>query len=146
MSALFRQHNVRCGGGWAPSSPQQFSVLQHKVSFECAATEPASCVDLLDCLGGGSVNRLVFDLDGVCRVGELIPAPADVLKGGAGQRLGQWWTHTHTHCASMAAETHRRFILHPHSPKTKQTDQTQTNTWMISHTQAFLFCWWDHCC
>lgn len=36
-------------------------------------------------LGRASVARHVFDPDGVCHVGEMIPAPADVLKGTAGR-------------------------------------------------------------
>lgn len=61
-------------------------ALQHKAfSCECAASELVSSVVLLYYLGRGSANRHVFDLDGVCHVGEMISAPADVLKGAAGK-------------------------------------------------------------
>lgn len=43
------------------------------------------CVDLLHFLGQGAVQRHVFDLDGVCHVGKIICATADVLKGPAGR-------------------------------------------------------------
>lgn len=59
--------------------------LQRFFSCKCAVSDLASSLDLLDYLGHGSVDRHVFDLDGVCHVGEMISAPADVLKGAAGK-------------------------------------------------------------
>lgn len=89
MPSLRGQHNARRRRGWVPLSLRHSAVLQHSASkafsCECAASELVSSVVLLDYLGRGSVNRHVFDLDGVCHVGEMISAPADVLKGAAGK-------------------------------------------------------------
>lgn len=55
-----------------PLSLSLSAVLQHSASkafsCECAASELVSSVVLLDYLGRGSVNRHVFDLDGVMLV------------------------------------------------------------------------------
>lgn len=102
---------------------------------ECAASKLASCVHLLNYLGHDSVDRHVFDLDGVCHVGEMISAPADVLKGTAGKV---------NYCARAKARppTQRcMFIQQSRTPKTKQTDpKTNTHTSLhtanVTHTQT----------
>lgn len=75
-----------------PPLLRYFGVLQRDAMpakpfpCECTASAPApSPLDLLHYLGHGSVDRHVFDPDGVCHVGEMISAPADVLKGAAGR-------------------------------------------------------------
>lgn len=105
-------------------SHQQFAVLQHHASkaFPCKYTESelASFVDRLCCLGHGSVTRHVFDLDGVCHVGEMIPAPADVLKGAAGKdnhgakAKARPAIRARRH-AVQAWEQRCMFIQHPHT-------------------------------
>lgn len=128
-------------------SLRQFAVLQHDAStaFSCefAESELASFVDLLYCLGHGSVTRHVFDLDGVCHVGELIPAPADVLKGAAGKdnhgakAKARPAIHTCRHIV-QAWERRCMFIQHSHTPKTKQTiPKTSTHSHFERiHTQS----------
>lgn len=89
---------------------------------EYAACELPSFVDLLHYLDHGPITRHVFDLDVVCHVGEMTPAPADVLKGAAGKEnhganakaRPAVYTRRHTVQASM-------FIQHSDTLKTKQT-------------------------
>lgn len=84
--------------------------------FFPASVQRVNCflfVDLLYYLGHGSVNRHVFDLDGVCHVGEMISAPADVLKGTAGKV---------NHGAKAKTRPGTHTDTHTHTPMTKQTD------------------------
>lgn len=136
-----------------PPSLWQFAQLQHNASkafsCECAASELASSVDLLYYLGHGSLNRHVFDLDGVCHVGEMISAPADVLKGAAGEvnhgaKAKAWPViHTQAHIETVQAWQRRcMFIQHSHTLKTKQTDpKSNTHSRMNVYAQqkAVLF-------
>lgn len=117
---------MRCGGGGgAPFALAVCSFTLPPKHFP--ASEIASFVDLLYYLGHGSVNRHVFDLDGVCHVGEMIPAPADVLKGAAGKvnrgAKAKAWPAIHAHKDTLckhgggdvclfAIRTHRRQNRH----------------------------------
>ncbi len=118
---------MRCGGGRGSPSLQQLAVLQHNASkafsCDCAESELASFVGLLYYLGHGSVNRHVFDLDGVCHVGEMISAPADVLKGAAGKvnrgakAKARPAIHTHTQAGTLCKHGSRDvclFSIHTH--------------------------------
>lgn len=112
----------------------------------------SSSLDLLDYLGHGSVDRHVFDPDGVCHVGEMISAPADVLKGAAGKvnhsaKAKAWpaihiQTHTHaqrhartkTECVSMAAEI---YVYSAYSHTKDKTDRSKDkHTVAHEHLQA----------
>lgn len=108
-------------------------------------------VDLLHYLGHGSVNRHVFDLDGVCHVGEMISAPADVLKGAAGKvnhgakakARPAIHRHTKTHCAKHRGGDVCLFSILTHQRQNRQIQrQTHTHVWTYTHAskrQTFFF-------
>lgn len=76
MDASFEWCDVRCGGRVGASLLS--GSLQSLFFCEYEANKLVSFVALLHYLDHGSVTRRAFDLDVVCHVGEMIPAPADV--------------------------------------------------------------------
>lgn len=125
----------------------------------CSERTDFFSVDLHRYLGHGSVNRHVFDLDGVCHVGEMISAPADVLKGAAGKvnhgakakARPAIHKHTKTHCASIAAADVCLFSILTHPRQNRQIRrQTHTHVWKYTHTTTkgrlfcFVFVCWRH--
>ncbi len=110
-------------------------------SSKCAASELASFVDLLYYLGHGSVNRHVFDLDGVCHVGEMISAPADVLKGAAGKvnhgaKAKARPANTHTHKDTMCKHGSGDVCLFCILTHQRQNRQIQRQTHTLTHERT----------
>lgn len=125
-----RHHHLRPGGS-----------LQCYKHNSCEASFPASVqrVDGLLPLICSTIFAMaqwtgVFDLDGVCHVGEMISAPADVLKGRS--------LDSESRCQSKGPSNTRRHIVQALSAemyaKTKQTDP-DGNTCMVTHIDILTF-------
>lgn len=88
-------------------------------------------------LATAAVNRHVFDLDGVCHVGEMISAPADVLKGTAGKvshdakAKARPAMHTQRHTVQA---WHRRCVYIVSDQRQNRRIQIQTHTHMKVYT------------
>lgn len=122
-----RHHHLRPGGS-----------LQCYKHNSCEASFPASVqrVDGLLPLICSTIFAMaqwtgVFDLDGVCHVGEMISAPADVLKGRS--------LDSESRCQSKGHPTHADTLCKHYQPRCmqRQNRQIQMETRAWSHTLTF---------